>query len=99
MNAVPARELSDLQRPSGGFAILPTNHRDAVRAMVSEHMAESEPASDELVSDFKVSATRLLTPLASAVLVDRQFALARFLSAPIVDPACAIISSPHYFIP
>jgi len=99
MNAVPARELSDLQRPSGGFAMLAIDQREAMRAMFSEHMAESETASDELVSDFKVSAARVLTPLASAVLVDRQFALARFLSEPIVDPGCAIIAAADEFIP
>src|SRR6218665_3351065 len=70
-----------------------------MKAMFSEHIAESENASDERVSDFKVSAARVLPPLAPAVLVDRQFALARFLSEPIVDPACAIIAAADEFIP
>jgi len=64
--------LASIARPSGGFAMLAVDQREAMRAMFAEH--QSAPVSDEQLQRFKVAATRILTPHASAVLVDKQFA-------------------------
>src|SRR5687768_3970599 len=64
-------DLSALARPSGAFAMLAVDQREAMRAMFAEH--QSEPVSDEQVTGFKLAATRTLTPYASAVLLDKQF--------------------------
>jgi len=64
--------LADVARPSGGFAMLAVDQREAMRAMFAEH--QTAPVTDAQLTDFKVAATRVLTPFASAVLVDKQFA-------------------------
>jgi sulfofructosephosphate aldolase len=89
--------LSELARPSGGFAMLAVDQREAMRAMFAETMPG--PVSDEVVTDFKVAAGRILSPHASAVLVDRQFALDRFLDEGVVDPGCAVIAAGDHFVP
>lgn len=55
--------------------------------------------SDEQVADFKLAAIRALTPHASAVLVDRQFAWKRTVAEQATDPACGLIAAADEFIP
>lgn len=95
MNKKP--NISEIARSSGGFAMLAVDQREAMRAMFTEQMAGTV-ASDEMVIDFKIAAAKTLTPFASAVLVDRQFALQRFLNEPIVDQNCAVIAAADEFI-
>jgi len=89
--------LSELARPSGGFAMLAVDQREALRAMVAD--TTDGPVPDRVVADFKVAAGRILSPHASAVLVDRQFALDRFIDEDVVDPACALIAAGDHFVP
>ncbi len=94
----PHPDLSVLKRPSGGFAMLAVDQREALRAMMAE--AFGRPAiTDEDVIDFKLSAARALTPYASAVLIDNQFALERAVEANVVAENCALIASGDLFIP
>lgn len=95
--AQPRPDLSALARPSGGFAMLAVDQREAMRAMFAEH--DAEPIADEQVTAFKVKATSILTPYASAVLVDRQFAWDAVVSARAVDPSCGLIAAADHFIP
>lgn len=90
--------LADLKRPSGGFAMLAIDQREALRAMMSEASAD-EPISDDVLIDFKLKAARALTPHASAVLIDNQFALQRAVDEQVVDRGCALIASGDLFIP
>ncbi|WP_308282667.1 hypothetical protein [Pseudonocardia nigra] len=92
----PAPALSALQRPSGGYAMLAVDQREAMRAMFAEHQAE--PVGDEQVMAFKLAATRILTPYASAVLVDRQFAFDRVVEESAVAPGCGLIAAADHFI-
>ena len=69
--------LDPLRRPSGAFAMLAVDQREALRVMMTEAIGADQPVSDEAVVEFKLTAARLLTPYASAVLIDRQFAFDR----------------------
>jgi sulfofructosephosphate aldolase len=91
----PAPDLSALARPSGGFAMLAIDQREAMRAMFAEH--QTEPVTDEQVTAFKLAAARILTPYASAVLVDRQFAFDRVVAESAVAPRCALIAAADAF--
>ena len=91
------RDLSVLARPSGGFAMLAVDQREAMRAMFAEHQAE--PVPDEQVIAFKLAATRILSPYASAVLVDRQFAFDRVVEEGAVAPGCGLIAAADLFLP
>lgn len=101
MSAVPTEtrtpDLSTLQRPSGAFAMLAVDQREAMRNMFAEH--QIAPVPDEQLRDFKVTATRILSPHASAVLVDRQFAFDAVVDASAVSSGCGLIASADHFIP
>ena len=88
-------DLSALQRPSGAFAMLAVDQREAMRNMFAEHT--DQPVTDEDLRDFKLAAARILTPYASGVLIDRQFALDQAIEAKVVDPGCGLIASADHF--
>jgi sulfofructosephosphate aldolase len=95
LEAVPTAPVSVLQRPSGGFAMLAVDQREAMREMFQPFQAA--PVSDEQVTSFKLAAVRALTPHASAVLLDRQFVLDRALDEHAVAPSCALIAAADRF--
>lgn len=88
-------DIATLQRPSGGFAMLAVDQREAMRNMFAEHTDIA--VTDEVLRDFKVAATRILTPYASGVLVDRQFAFDAVVEAAAVSPECGLIASADQF--
>ena len=90
-----AVDLSGLQRPSGGFAMLAVDQREAMRNMFADH--SDAAVTDQDLRDFKVAATRILTPYASGVLVDRQFAFDAVVAAGAVAPGCGLIASADHF--
>lgn len=87
--------LAPLRRESGAFAMLAVDQREALRNMLAEHT--DQPVSDEDVTEFKLTAARILTPFASAVLIDRQFALDQAIERGVVDGACGLIGSADQF--
>jgi sulfofructosephosphate aldolase len=91
-----AHTLSSIARPSGAFAMLAVDQREAMRGMFAEH--HDEPVSDEQLTRFKVAATRILSPHASAVLVDKQFAFDAVVEEGAVDPSCGLIAAADHFI-
>lgn len=88
-------DLSALQRPSGAFAMLAVDQREAMRAMLAEH--RSTEVGDEDVRAFKLDAARALTPYASGVLIDRQFALDAAVEAQVTAPGCGLIAAADQF--
>ncbi len=88
--------LARVARPSGAFAMLAVDQREAMRAMFAEH--QGAPVTDQQLTDFKVAATRVLTPYASAVLVDKQFAFDAVVDAGAVAPTCGLIAAADRFI-
>ena len=91
--------LDPLRRPSGAFAMLAVDQREALRVMMTEATGAPEPVTDDDVVEFKLTAARILTPHASAVLIDRQFAFDRAVDAGVVAPGCGLISSADHFVP
>ncbi len=87
--------LAPLQTETGGFAMLAVDQREALRNMMAEQRHEA--ISDQDVTQFKLDAARILTPNASAVLIDRQFALRQALDQNVVDDRCGIIASADHF--
>jgi sulfofructosephosphate aldolase len=79
--------------------MLAVDQREALRVMMTEAAGVSEPVSDDEVVDFKLTAASILTPHASAVLIDRQFAFDRAVDAGVVAPGCGLISSADQFLP
>jgi sulfofructosephosphate aldolase len=63
----------DLRRPSGAFAMLAIDQRESLRAMLAEK--QEAPVTDDEIVDFKMAAIEALSPFASAILLDRDFAL------------------------
>lgn len=94
-----APDLSALARPSGGFAMLAVDQREALRAMFAEQRRQdsSAPVTDGQVTEFKVETVRALTPYASAVLLERQFALDAVLEADAISPGCGLIAAADRF--
>ena len=88
-------QLSDLTRPSGAFAMLAVDQREALRAMFAEK--QGAPATDEQITRFKVDAVRALSPYASGVLLDRQFCLDAVLDADAIAPGCGLIAAADHF--
>ncbi|HEY3559451.1 MAG TPA: aldolase [Kribbella sp.] len=89
-------DLSVLTRPSGGFAMLAVDQREAMRAMFAAH--QDAPVSDEQVTRFKLAAASILTPYASGVLIDKQFAFDQAVAAGVVDDGCGLIAAADHFI-
>lgn len=87
--------LAPLRRPSGAFAMLAVDQREALRNMLAENT--DQPVTDEDVTTFKLDAARILTPYASAVLIDRQFALDQAIEQGVVDSGCGLIGSADHF--
>ena len=73
------------------------DQREALRAMLAEH--RSEPVTDQQLTDFKLLAGRLLAPHASAVLVDKPFALDRFIAEGTVGSSTALIAAADVLLP
>ena len=100
MTSTSTSKLAALTRPSGAFAMLAVDQREALRVMLSEGSEEAtQPVSDAEVTDFKLAATRILTPYASAVLLDKQFVLDQAIEAHAVADSCALIVAADEFIP
>jgi sulfofructosephosphate aldolase len=93
----PQRDLSLLARPSGAFAMLAIDQREALRNMFAEH--QQEPVPDEQVTSFKLAAARILSPYASGILVDKQFAFDRVVEEQALAPGCGLIAAADHFIP
>ncbi len=93
---VTPNPINVLMRPSGAFAMLAIDQRESMRAMFAEY--QHEPVTDQQLTDFKLAALRTLTPLASAVLIDRQFAWRHAVDSRAVAPGCGLIAAADEFI-
>jgi len=89
--------LARLQRPSGGFGMLAVDQREAMRVMFAEHTTAAVTDAD--LRDFKVAATRILTPYASGVLVDRPLAWDAVIEHRAVAPGCGLIAAADHLEP
>ena len=90
--------LKDISRPGGGFAMLAVDQREAMRLMFAV-AGQPKPIADSVLTDFKVAATRILSPYASAVLADKQFCLEQIVEQGAVANSCGLIVAADLFIP
>ena len=81
--------LAAMTRPSGAFAMVAMDQRESLRTMLAETL--SKPVTLERRVAFKVAVARVLSPHASALLVDRWEGLERILESGSLDPRCALI--------
>lgn len=90
--------LKNITRPSGGFAMLAVDQREAMRLMFAAAGAP-QPVSDQVLTDFKINAARILSPYASAILVDQQFCYPQVVQQQAIAPSCGTIVAADAFIP
>jgi sulfofructosephosphate aldolase len=81
--------LDRLARTSGTFAMVAMDQRESLRAMFAERL--DEPIDSDRRVAFKVAVARLLSPYASALLVDAHEGLDPILAAGALDRGCALI--------
>lgn len=88
-------DLSVLKRPSGAFAMLALDQRETMRAMFAQR--QQAPVTNEQIVAFKLLALRTLSPLASAVLIDREFAWSQAIQEGAAAPNCSLIAAADRF--
>ena len=81
--------LGRIARPSGGFAMVAMDQRESLRAMFAERM--DGPISLDRRVAFKLTVARILSPHASAMLIDAGEGLEPILAERALDPACGLI--------
>ncbi|WP_230353238.1 sulfofructosephosphate aldolase [Lelliottia sp. WAP21] len=90
--------LKDITRPSGGFSMLAVDQREAMRMMFAAAGVPA-PVTDRQLTDFKVNAAKILSPYASAILVDQQFCYRQVVEQNAIAKSCAMIVAADAFIP
>lgn len=90
--------LKEITRPSGGFAMVAVDQREAMRLMFSAAGVKG-PVTDQQLTDFKVSTAKILSPYASAILVDQQFCYRQIVAQQAIAKSCAMIVAADAFIP
>ncbi|HCC2434565.1 TPA: sulfofructosephosphate aldolase [Klebsiella pneumoniae] len=90
--------IKDITRASGGFAMLAVDQREAMRLMFAAAGAKL-PVTDSVLTDFKVNAAKILSPYASAILVDQQFCYRQVVEQNAVAKSCGMIVAADEFIP
>ncbi|WP_407438714.1 sulfofructosephosphate aldolase [Lelliottia sp.] len=90
--------LKDITRPSGGFSMLAVDQREAMRLMFAAAGVPA-PVTDLHLTDFKVNAAKILSPYASAILVDQQFCYHQIVEQNAIAKSCAMIVAADEFIP
>ncbi len=81
--------LARIARPSGTFAMVAMDQRESLRAMFAETLPE--PIGLERRVAFKVAVAQILSPFASAMLVDAPEGLDPILEAGVLAPTCGLI--------
>ncbi|KGQ33094.1 aldolase [Gallibacterium anatis] len=89
--------LKDIARQSGGFAMLAIDQREALRLMFESKF--QRPIPDQELTNFKVQAAKILSPYASAVLVDNQFSYKQVVAEQAISSSSSMIVAKDRFIP
>lgn len=88
--------VKDIARTSGGFSMLAVDQREAMRLMFA---SAGMPHADQDITNFKVNAAKILSPFASAVLVDNQFCYKQIVEQKAISPQSSMIVAADQFIP
>jgi sulfofructosephosphate aldolase len=81
--------LARIARPSGAFAMVAMDQRESLRAMFAETLPE--PIELERRVAFKVAVAQILSPFASAMLVDAPEGFDPILEVDALAPSCGLI--------
>ncbi|MBW3612441.1 MAG: hypothetical protein KY392_01115 [Chloroflexi bacterium] len=81
--------LAEIARSSGAFAMVAMDQRESLRAMFAEKLS-GEISLERRVA-FKLAVARILSPHASAMLIDAPEGFAPILEARALDPGCGLI--------
>lgn len=84
----PADLLAPLRTQDGGFAMVALDQRESLRRMFP--LVDGAEVGDDALREFKSTATRVLSPLAPAVLLDRPYAVTDARPAELA-PSCGLI--------
>ena len=91
MTTGAANGLHALARPNGAFAMLALDQRESLRTMLAGNVNAGEAVPDEALTRFKVDAARILSPFASAVLLDVELGIRPVLDAGALAPGSGLI--------
>jgi sulfofructosephosphate aldolase len=78
--------------------MLAVDQREALRLMFAGSGLRP-PINDTVLTGFKVAAAEVLSPFASAILLDKQFCFDEVVDRNVVAPTCAIIAAADEFLP
>lgn len=99
MTATSRPGLAPLARPSGGFAMVANDQREALRHMIATARgAAPATVGDDALRAFKVAVATELSPTASALLLDREFALDAVRDAAALRDGCALIVAVDHIV-
>ena len=87
----PADLLAPLRTEDGGFAMVALDQRESLRRMFP--LVDGAEVGDDALREFKATATRVLSPLASAVLLDRPYAVTDARPAELAPEAGLILAA------
>ena len=88
--------LQGISRPSGALAMVAVDQREALRGMLAPF--QSEPVTDQQLTDFKVDVARELSGYASGLLVDQEFGLDAVVQSGALAPSCGLIAAADLLI-
>ncbi|WP_084697603.1 hypothetical protein [Glaciibacter superstes] len=82
--------LAPLMTPEGGFVMVALDQRESLREMFPP-TSDGELVNDDVLRAFKETASRILTPHATGVLVDRPYGVTEPRRPEWVDEGCSLI--------
>ena len=88
LNDVRRKANTGIARPNGTFAMLANDQRETLRTLLNK---AGKDATDDGLRSFKREVARHITPVASALLVDRVYGLEAVSAPGIVAPQCGLI--------
>lgn len=90
------RDLSRIARKSGALAMVAVDQREALRGMFAVN--QNGPIPDSQLTKFKVDVARILTPHASALLVDQEFGIDAIVKENAMSPNSGLIAAADLLI-
>ncbi len=94
-DARPVAGLAALARPGGAFAMLAIDQRESLRTLLVD---AGHGGTDADLATFKVAVARQLSPVASGILVDRDYGLEAIVGAGALAPSCGLIVAVDRFM-
>ena len=88
--------LRSLSLESGGLAMVAVDQREALRGMYKAKRGVD--VSDQVLTEFKVSVAKELSPLATGLLVDLDFGLRQIVDSGVLAESCGLIAAADLLI-